>query len=934
MKFAAKPQQELDMEGVSSLFKTPKATHSKTRVTTEEKKTSIERPIRKCRMSSSPGDAVLYGLAKLMKTPKVKQNNEPDLEGVPELFEVLEMASPIPVSNTPSLRRASDRVSIVTPLAMNKTPSLRMKESANDVVFPLPLSSTPSLRKGTENLNIVIAEGPHRTPLLPHVSHNLTVALAEEQSQTPSLKQAKENLTVAAAETPQNTPSLKRPAENILVSSPLLASVTPSLKNIPAVIVSASPVQSTPTAPAEIAKCSSTGKQPKTVAIVSPFPVQSTSPPKSKSPSTELTSFLIQTVELSLPEQSVSSNNVMCKSADEEPSTSKTSSAKRSTRSKRKVEPEALPPAKRPRRATSRNNTAKVVVERLVLEAELSSDRASTRSSKNATTSELLVQKKTRAGRVKQPPIIVEKNQQVNDLEEQKKDKVDSNGTRTSRARRPVPAKLTPCSVQPVPPQVQLASPVQPTLPSKNITSKQPESIDEAMTSKTTRSTRSKCIVETDNARARRTTTRSSKAKAVNEKETEISSGRTSTRSDKTDDESSVTSQTQVVRKTRAKSVKQSEKSPQQPLEIVVEVENKKDLMNKRNTRASRRKPANETAKVSANSKSNSAPKIPTRSGKSKNVAGIPETPQPLQFTRSKLEPIIEVPTPLPTPASSISGGSAKKSLLKSRGSTRSRRGIATVIEEVVEPVVPMVSDVSDVSKQDNKNTSKGRVSRTKRSVAAEKGADIQKRAEKESVVNEKRVTRAKRGIAVVVEEENLPAPKRQRKETAEVESKDVENHKTTEEKEKRGGRQARRTAREEKVVEELTISKSRSTRRKKPAVKEIEVVEETVVKYTRTTRQKAKPAAENPIEEKPVEERSKRARKANPSVQSTEEDSGSRRKTRTTRQKQETVQENVETAVEKEVKGSRKQSKRANKTPDKAAEQVTRVTRSRRGAK
>ena len=925
------------MEGVSSLFKTPKATHSKTRVTTEEKETSIERPIRKCRMSSSPGDAVLYGLAKLMKTPKVKQNNEPDLEGVPELFEVLEMASPIPVSNTPSLRRASDRVSIVTPLAMNKTPSLRMKESANDVVFPLLLSSTPSLRKGTENLNIAIAEGPHRTPSLRNVSDNLTVALAEEQSQTPSLKQAKENLTVVAAETPQNTPSLKRPAENILVSSPLLASVTPSLKNIPPVIVSASPVQSTPTAPAEIAKCSSTGNQPKTVAIVSPFPVQSTSLPKSKSPSTELTSFLIQTVELSLPEQSVSSNNVMCKSADEEPSTSKTTGAKRSTRSKRKVEPEALPPAKRPRRATSRNNTAKVVVERLVLEAELSSDRASTRSNKNATTSELLVQKKTRAGRVKQPPIIVEKNQQVNDLKEQKKDKVDSNGTRTSRARQPVPAKLTPCSVQPVPPQVQLVSPVQPTLPSKNITSKQPESIDEAMTSKTTRSTRSKCIVETDNARARRTTTRSSKAKAVNEKETEISSGRTSTRSDKTDDESSVTSQTQVVRKTRAKSVKQSEKSPQQPSEIVVEVENKKDLMNKRNTRASRRKPANETAKVSANSKSNSAPKIPTRSGKSKNVAGIPETPQPLQFTRSKLEPIIEVPTPLPTPASSIRGGSAKKSLLESRGSTRSRRGIATVIEEVVEPVVPMVSDVSDVSKQDNKNTSKGRVSRTKRSVVAEKGADIQKRAEKESVVNEKRVTRAKRGIAVVVEEENLPAPKRQRKETAEVESKDVENHKTTEEKEKRGGRQTRRTAREEKVVEELTISKSRSTRRKKPAAKEIEVVEETVVKYTRTTRQKAKPAAENPIQEKPVEERSKRARKANPSVQSTEEDSGSRRKartTRTTRQKQETVQENVETAVEKEVKGSRKQSKRANKTPDKAAEQVTRVTRSRRGAK
>ena len=866
------------MEGVSNLFKTPKATHSKAQVITDKEDTSSERPVRKCRMSLSPGDSMLFGLARLMKTPKVKQNNEPALEGVAELFEVLEMASPIPESNTPSLRRASDRVSIVAPLAMNKTPSLRMKDSATDVVCPLPLSSTPSLRKGYESLNVSIAEDPQRTPSLRNISDHLTVALAEEQSQTPSLKRAKDNLTVVAAGTPQNTPCLKKPAENKLVSSPLQANNTPSLKNIPAVIVSAFPVQSTPTASAE------SGKQPKTIAVVSPFPVQSTSPPKSTSSSIQLP---MQTAEPSLQQQSAFVDDVISQPANEEPSTSKSTGTKRSTRSKRKVEPEVLPPAKRPRRATSRSNTANVDIEKLAVEAEPPSVRASTRSSKNVATSESLVPK------------------------------------RTSRTRRPIPAEPTLSPAEPVPPPVLLTSPVQPTHEPENITSKQPESTDEAITSKTTRSTRSKCIVKPDTTRARRTT-RSSKAKVADEEEADVSSARASTRSGKTDKKNSVTSQT--VRKTRAKSVKQPEKTPQLPLEIVVEVGNEFDLKNKRDTRASRRKPTNETPKVSA--KSNSAPKIATRSGKSKNVAGIPETPQPLQFTRSKLEPIIEVPTPLPTPASSICSGSAKTSLLKSQGSTRSRRGISTVIKEVVEPVVPMVSGVCDVVKQDTKNVRRGRVSRSKRAVTAEKGAEVKEQVKNETTGNENRVTRAKRGIAVVVEDENLPAPKRQKKETVEAESKEVEDPKSTEEKVKRGGRQTR-TAREENVVEELTISsKSRSTRRKKPAAKEIEVVEETVLKYTRTTRQKAKPVAENPVAKKLVEEKGKRARKASPSRQTAEEDSGSRRKTsRTTKQ-------NVETAPEKEVKRGRKESKRANKTQDPVVEQVTRVTRSRRGAK
>ena len=891
----------------------------------------MERPIRKCRISSSPGDAVLYGVAKLMKTPKIKQSSEPDLEGVAELFEVLEMASPIPVSRTPSLRRASDRVSIVSPLPINKTPSLRMKESSNDVVFPLQLSSTPSLRNGTENLIVASAEEQLHTPSLRSASEILTVVLPEEPVQTPSLRQRGKNPTVVAAETPKHTPSLKKAAENVLVSSPLQASITPSLKGVPIAVVAASPVPSTsPTVPTEVAKSNSTMKQSKTVAVVSPFPVQSTPPPEPTSPSVLSTPSQSQltTVEPSLPQQILPPDELTTKLTAEEPTTSETTVAKRSTRSKRKAEPETLPAAKRPRRATSRSNTAKVVLES---EIELPNSRASTRSSKSAVTSDSQVQRRTRAKTVKQPPVpvdTVEKHLQqpveVVDLEEPAEDKVVSKSERTTR---------TPTSVQPVPPQVQPApitmeSAMQSILFSEDLTCKPSTPTDEEATSKTTRSTRSKCIVESDAPqvakRPRRTTSRNNKTG------TEIPSGRANTRSGKTDSKNSVTSESKVPKKTRASSTKQPpEKSQQQPLEVIdVDelVENETDSKRKRNTRASRRKATNEKAKGQSNSKSNSTPKIPTRSGKSKNVAGIPETPQPLEFTRTKLDPIIEVATPLPTPASSLRGSSVKKSLLESHYS----KDIITVIEEVVEPVVPTTSDETCVAKQET--VAKGRVSRGKRAVAAEKSVGKSNEAKSETVPHEKRVTRAKRGIAAVVVLENSPGPKRQKKETVEAK---VGDGQTAEQEKRGGGRKTRRTAQGEKVVEELTISNTRSTRRKTPAaVKEVEIVEETVVKYTRTTRQKAKPVEESASVEKPVEGRGKRTRKGNSGSETIEEDSGSRRKTRTTRRKQDATEENVENAVEKEAKGGRTRSKRPAKGQERVTEPVTRVTRSRRGAK
>jgi hypothetical protein len=924
LNFIVKPQQELDVEGVSSLFKTPKATHSQALVETEKEETPIGRPIRKCRMSSSPGDAVLYGLAKLMKTPKVKQNNEPDLEGVAELFEVLEMASPIAVSGTPSLRRASDRVSIVTPLPINKTPSLRVKESANDVVFPLQLSSTPSLRKATDNLTVALPEEPLRTPSLRRVSESLTaVAFPEEPRQTPSLRQGGKNPTVVAAETPKHTPSLKKAEENVLVSSQLQASITPSLKNIPKVVVAISPVYST--SPTEIAKSSSTRKQSRTVAVVSPFPVQSNPPPQLTSPSVQSTPSEMQptpaTVE-PLPQQTLPSDDLTSKPADEEPPTSKTTVAKRSTRSKRKVEPDTLPAAKRSRRATSRNNTAKVVVETVESQTELSNGRASTHSSRSAVTSHSQMQKRTRSRPAKQPPVSVLQQSiiEVVDSEEEAEDKVDSKSKRTTRARRPVPAEPMPPQVQPT---VKPSSTVQ---SSEDLISKPPTSTDKESKSKTTKSTRSKCIVEPDIQEAkstRRTTSRNNRAKVINEKETE--KPRASTRSGKMDDKNSVTSESKLPKKTRARSTKLPEKSQKENVvDLEEQVENDVDSKSKRSTRVSRRKPTNEKAKVQ------STPKIPTRSGKSKNVAGIPETPQPLQFTKSRLEPIIEVPTP----ASSLRVSSIKKSLLESQRSTR--RDITTVIEEVVEPVMPMASDECYVAKQETK--AKGRVSRTKRTAAAaEKSVEKGKEAESETVPNGKRATRAKRGIAAVVVEENLPAPKRQKKEVVDAGGKKVDDGKTVE-REKRGGRQTRTTAAlEEKVVEELTISNTRSTRRKRPAVKEIEIVEETVVTYTRTTRQRSKPVVESASVETHVEERGRRARKGNSGSQTIEKDSGKRRKTTRQKQKQGAVQENanVEIAVEKEeVKSGRTRSKRTGKTRDNVTEQVTRVTRSRRGAK
>ena len=874
------------MDGVSSLFKTPKATRLQTLVETEKEETPVGRPTRKCRMSTSPGDSALYGVAKLMKTPKMKPSNEPDIEGVAELFEVLEMASPIAVSKTPSLRRASDRVSIVCPLSINKTPSLRMQENLNDVVFPLQLSSTPALRKGSENVTIVCAEEPLCTPSLRSDSDALTVASVQEIAHTPSLSQGENNLTVVMAATPKVTPSLKKTAENVLVSSPLLATVTPSLKSVSKVVVAESPVPSTP--PTEIGESRSTKKQP-SVAVVSPFPVQST----------------ISEVQLTSAEpllsQTPPSDDLTPTPADEEPVASKTAVTKRSTRSKRKIEPESLPAAKRPRRATTRSNSK--VVENAESQIELPS--TSTRSSKSVVTSHPQVPIRTRARSTKQPRVAVETVENnlheplvVVDLEEQAEDKVVSKSKRSSRTRRPVLTGPTTTILQSAPAD-------QPILVPQDLTSK--PTTDEEPTSKMTRSTRSKSVVIPDSKQdekpTRRTTSRNSSAKVVNEKEPKIM-----------DNNKSVASESKAPKKTRTRSAKQHS----DVAELKEQVENEVDLENKRNTRASRRKPTNAKGKVQSNSKSNSTPKIPTRSEKSKNVAGIPETPQPLQFTKTKLEPIIEVPTP----ASSLRGSAIKKSLLESQRKTKGKRDISTVIEEVVEPVMPV--DESAVAKPE---AVKGRVLRGKRAVVADKSVGVSKEATSETG----RVTRAKRGITAVVVLDDLPAPKRQKKEAVKDEGDD--DGKTVEQ-EKRAGRHTRRAAQEKKVVEELTISNTRSTRRKKPAAVK-EVVEETVVTYTRTTRQKSKPVEESASFENSAEGKNKRARRGNGGNQTINEDSGSRTKTRTTRQKKAAEEEmrNVRKGVEKEVKVSRSRSKRAVNAQDEVAEQVTRITRSRRAA-
>ena len=874
---AVKPQQEIDMEGVSGLFKTPKATRSQTLAATEKEETPVRRPTRKFRTSTSPGDAVLYGVAKLMNTPKIKPSNEPDIEGVAELFEVLEMASPIAVSKTPSLRRASDRVSIVCPLSINKTPSLRMQENLNDVVFPLQLSSTPSLRKGSENVTIAFAQEPLRTPSLRRDSEALTVASVQELAHTPSLSQGENNLTVVMAATPKNTPSLKKTAEDVLVLSPLLATITPSLESVPKVVVAESPVPSTP--PTETGKSRSTKKQP-SIAVVSPFPVQST-----------ISEIQPTSAEPFLSQQKPPSDDLTPTPADEEPVTSKTAVTKRSTRSKRKIEPESLHAAKRPRRGTTRSNSK--VVENAESEIELPSSRASTRSGKSVVTSHPQVLKRTRARSTKHPPVAVETVENnlheplvVADLEEQAEDNLVSKSKRTTRTRRPVLTE-------------------QPILVPGDFTSKPIK--DEEPNSKITRSTRSKSVVipdsKEDEKPTRRTTSRSNSAKVVNEKEPEIM-----------DNNKSVASESKAPKKTKTRSAKQRSDFT----DLREKVENEIDSQNKRNTRACRRKPTNAKDKVQSNSKSISTPKIPTRSVKSKNVAGIPETPQPLQFTKTKLDPIIEVPTP----ASSLRGSAIKKSLLESQPKTKGRRDISTVIEEVV---IPMPVDESAVAKLE---VVKGRVSRGKRAVLADQSVGEIKEAT--SVTG--RVTRAKRGITAVVVLEDLPAPKRQKKEAVKGE---VDDEGKPVEQEKRAGRYTRRAAQEKQVVEELTISNTRSTRRKKPAAVQ-EIVEETVVTYTRTTRQKSKPVEESAIVENSAEGKSKRARRGNAGNQAIDEDSGSRAKTRTTMEKQATEKENgnVKKGVEKEVKVGRSRSKRAVKAKDEVAEQTTRITRSRRAAK
>lgn len=941
-------------------------------------------------------DEVLYSVAKLMKTPRIQPNNEPDIEGVAELFEILEVASPLAASSTPSLRRESDRMSIVGPLSVNETPSLKSKETVNDVILPLQLSSTPSLRKSIDSSTVAFPQEPLCTPSLRGASEPLSVACAEELAQTPSLKQDRMTVTVVTADSPSHSPSLRRASGCLSVVFAEKPTVTPSLKQNRETIAVVAPEalsQSPSLRPAseclpvefaqEPKKTPSLEQKEKDITIVTPecpqtpflknvsnvltaSPTQTTSPPdttasskkppvsvvspfpdssvhaKGLSPVAESNISDIQTipptVQCSVTQQTSSTDKSTSKQT-EKPSISKTRTSKRSTRSERKAEPESLPAAKRPRRAPSQNTTTDTVVA----------------------------------------------------MVDQKSD---------------VPFEIQSLDVKPE------------SLP----TTKRPR---RAASQNTT-------ITDTVVAIAGLKTEAPGGIKSQMQKRTKARQGKQPPRTGKQPPRAGK----QPARPGIQPSV-ESVVVDQYP-KHVVDLAEQVDQKFERNTRSK-----NKVLKC--------------RSEESKNVAGVPETPQPLQFTRTKLEPIIEVPTPRPTPASSVRGSAVKKSSVNCKRSTRSN--IPTVVEEIVQPVINNGNDQSSCEGRTSKSKRKAyakksvsssdgltseavsyerRTTRAKRKIDTAiveddlpalkrrktkdekekkidegkatvenekrrgrqtrmtvlqeevdetaptrsgkkrasqiKGNDNGKKSvsnvkemASEAVPSEKRTTRSKRGIATAVVEEDLPALKRQK--AKEVKEEKIDEGKTVE-KEKRPGRQTRMTALKKEVdetapvgirkvdedvaveretkrnrpkqkttckgtaVEDVNTRSTRTTRRKKSTVKEVEVVEETVVKFTRTTRKRSKPVEEDVVDF--VEDKDRKASKENTGTQIVEQNSRSDRKVRiTTRQRRAVVRENENAGVPPEIgdKKCRTRSQRATTTED-TTERVTRVTRSQRAAK
>ena len=512
-----KEESEVRLNGLRELMKTPKEEEKITSPCNyEEMKRMFSTPIERSGASvASPNDSILYGVSRLLKTPKVRTSQAVSYEGVAELFEEFEMAMPLKATGTPSLRETAETMTVVAFTTPSCTPSLRKRTDKNEVVAPLQSSNTPSLRNARLQ-DVAFPLQSSNTPSLRNARLQ-DVAFPLQSSNTPSLRNARLQ-DVAFPLQSSNTPSLRN-ARLQDVAFPLQSSSTPSLRNARGnALVVSSPVQTIPAASSKV----------ETLELPADDIVPETSPQLAPEAAT----------------------------------------GRRTTRSKRKVEPESLPAAKRPRRTRVK---------------ETVSEKASMETSEPKTGPEKRGSRRTRA-----------KNESDNVVPEIPTNNAVQHPVKT-RGKRTAAADL----VEPKAKSSKLA----------------PESL-------------------------------------VPEKKSRTRRGRP------TNDDDDV---------------------------VVVVVENKNNDSNKRATRSLRNKPNdNPAVEVEEETKSSEAaekqvfatPKISARSSrKSKNVPGIPETPQPLEVARTKLETIVE----MPTPASSIRGNAAGPLVTAVRSSRGRGKGVEVI---------------------------------------------------------------------------------------------------------------------------------------------------------------------------------------------------------------------------------------------------------------
>ena len=226
-----KEESEVRLNGLRELMKTPKEEEKITSPCNyEEMKRMFSTPIERSGASvASPNDSILYGVSRLLKTPKVRTSQAVSYEGVAELFEEFEMAMPLKATGTPSLRETAETMTVVAFTTPSCTPSLRKRTDKNEVVAPLQSSNTPSLRNARLQ----------------------DVAFPLQSSNTPSLRNARLQ-DVAFPLQSSNTPSLRN-ARLQDVAFPLQSSSTPSLRNARGnALVVSSPVQTIPAASSKV----------------------------------------------------------------------------------------------------------------------------------------------------------------------------------------------------------------------------------------------------------------------------------------------------------------------------------------------------------------------------------------------------------------------------------------------------------------------------------------------------------------------------------------------------------------------------------------------------------------------------------------------------------------------------------------------------------